>query len=127
MIKYTFPLLLLCSFSACMPTVAQKLKGTWAMQRIYDNSTEVTRKFNPRKDRWITFYEDGSFKSGGTPYGENGGKWTFYASDNLLFLDSDIGVEDDSYWILQIWKEEMNWSGARSSFTERFRVTFSRR
>ena len=127
MIKYTFPLLLLCSFSACMPTVTQKLKGTWAMQQVYDNSTDVTVKYNPKRDRWITFYKDGSFKSGGTAYGENSGKWTFYKSDNILFLDRAAGVEDDNYWVLQIKKEEMNWSGARSSFTERFRVTFSRR
>ena len=51
----------------------------------------------------------------------------FIKSDNILFLDRAAGVEDDNYWVLQIKKEEMNWSGARSSFTERFRVTFSRR
>jgi len=128
MIKYTLPLLVLYAvLNSCAPTIPQKLKGTWQMGQVYDNSANVTDQHNPKRERWITFYKDGSFKSGGAPYGKNGGKWIFYEIDNVLYLDSDAGTGDDSYWILQIEKTEMNWSGARSSFTERFRINFSKR
>ena len=97
------------------------------MGQVYDNSTNVTNQHNPKKDRWIIFYKDGSYKSGGVPYGKNEGQWTFHEADNVLYLDSDAGTGDDSYWVLQIRKSKMNWSGARSSFTERFRINFSKR
>lgn len=128
MIKYTLPLcLFFFILTACAPTIPQKLKGTWQMRQVYDNSTNVTDQHNPKADRWITFYKDGSFKSGGAPQGKNGGKWTFYEADNVLYLDSDAGEGADSYWVLQVGKTEMKWSGARSSFTERFRINFSKR
>ena len=127
MIKYTLPLFLCLIVSSCTPTMSKKLKGTWEMRQVYDNAADVTDQHNPKEERWITFYKDGSFKSGGAPYGENGGKWTINEANNVLFLDSDEGEGDDSYWVLQIDKSKMNWSGARSSFTERFRINYSKR
>lgn len=128
MIKYTLPLFLFFFIlNACAPTIPQKIKGTWQMGQVYDNSTNVTDQHNPKADRWITFFKDGSFKSGGAPFGKNEGKWIFYEADKVLYLDSNAGAEDDSYWVLQIKQSEMNWSGARSSFTERFRINFSKR
>ncbi len=127
MIRFTFYLLLNFTFLAsCAAPIPKQLKGTWAMEKIYDNATDVTTQHNPKNDRWITFTKDGSFKSGGTPTGKNAGKWTYTEENNQLFIDSDMGEEDDSYWLIQIDKDSMNWAGMRSSFTERFKLTFSR-
>lgn len=112
---------------SCTSSISNKIYGTWNMEQVYNNSDNVTAELNPKQDRWITFSKDGSFKSGGTPYGKNGGKWIYHPSDKLLFLDSDEGEGDDSYWILQVGKKEMNWAGARSSFTERFKISFTKK
>ena len=119
-----FHLLLLAS---CAAPISKQLTGTWAMEKVYDNSTDVTAQHNPENDRWITFAKDGSFKSGGTPTGKNTGKWIYTATNNQLFLNSDVGEEDDSYWLVQIDKDSMNWAGLRTSFAERFKLTFTRK
>jgi len=127
-IRLTFYLLVsLCFWASCAAPIAKQLKGTWAMQKVYDNSTDVTAQHNPKNDRWITFAKDGSFKSGGTPTGENAGKWIYTDANAQLYLDSDAGEGDDSYWRIQLSKDSMNWAGMRSSFTERFKLTFSRK
>ena len=116
-----------CFWTSCAAPISKQLTGTWAMEKVYDNATDVTAEHNPKNDRWIRFAKDGSFKSGGTPTGENGGQWIYMDAHNQLFLDSDAGEGDDSYWLLQIDKDSMNWAGVRSSFTERFKLTFSRK
>lgn len=127
-IKFTFCLLLnLSLLTSCAAPIPLQLKGTWAMEKVYDNSTDVTAQHNPQNDRWITFAKDGSFKSGGTPTGENTGKWIYTNINRQLHLDSDAGEGDDSYWLIQLDKDSMNWAGIRSSFTERFKLTFSKR
>lgn len=112
--------------SSCSAPISKQLKGTWAMEKVYDNSTDVTAQHNPKNDRWISFHKDGSFKSGGTPMGENTGKWTYSNENQQLYLDSDVGEEDDSFWLIQVDKQKMNWVGTRSTFAERFKLTFSR-
>ena len=128
MMRFTFYILLNILFlSSCTAPITKQLKGTWAMKKVYDNSTDVTAQHNPQNDRWIVFAKDGSFKSGGISTGENTGKWQYTATNNQLFLDSDVGEDDDSYWLIQIEKDSMNWAGLRSSFAERFKLTFSKR
>ncbi|MEM6317566.1 MAG: hypothetical protein AAF960_07835 [Bacteroidota bacterium] len=102
------------------------MHGTWNMRQVYDNSVNVTNIHNPKNDRWVTFFKDGSFKSGGAPYGKNGGYWTLTETNNILFLDSNAGERDDSYWVVNITKDSMDWSSAKSSFTERFRISYSK-
>ena len=125
--RFTFCLFLsLLLLSSCAAPISKQLKGTWAMEKVYDNATDVTAQHNPNADRWISFAKDGSFKSGGTPIGENTGQWRYTEANNQLYLDSDIGEEDDSYWLIQINKDSMNWAGLRTSFAERFKLTFTR-
>lgn len=114
-------------FLSCAAPISKQLKGTWTMEKVYDNSTDVTAQHNPQNDRWITFAKDGSFKSGGTPTGENTGQWIYTDNNNRLFLDSDVGEGDDSYWLIQINQDSMNWAGLRTSFAERFKLTFTRK
>ena len=126
-IKMFYPFLsLFLLMIACNPKVSQKISGTWQMQKVYDNSSDVTEEHNPARDRWITFLSDGSFQSGGEPYGNNGGKWTYDDETNVLYLDSDAGEGDDSYWNLKLNQQEMVWSGTKSSFTSRFRISFTK-
>jgi hypothetical protein len=129
MIKYRYTTLFICLaflLSSCNPSASKKIVGTWKMQKVYDNSNDVTAQHNPKNDRWIKFMSDGSFESGGQPHGKNGGKWTYNKVENVLYLDSDAGEGDDSYWKLAIQKKEMNWKGTNSSITERFHISFSK-
>ena len=122
-----YTLLLFCLvflLNSCTQT--RKIVGTWKMQKVYDNSIDVTDQHNPEKDRWITFLSDGSFQSGGQPHGQNGGIWSYNKIESLLYLDSDAGKGDDSYWKLNIGKKEMTWEGAKSSFTKQFHISFSK-
>ena len=104
------------------PGIQDQIVGKWDMKAIYDSGEEVSAQHNPSKNRWITFLEDYSFQSGGDPYGENSGKWEIDAKTNTLFLDSDAGPEDDSYWFISFDEGEMTWQGTQSDFAKRFKI-----
>lgn len=98
--------------------------GRWAMDRVYEDGEEVTEEHNPNGDRWIEFFPDGVFDSGGQPYGHNSGAWTFDPETGVLYLDSAAGEGDDSFWYVSFdrKKSEMRWKGVRSDFTSRFEL-----
>jgi hypothetical protein len=46
----------------CKPAkLDEKIIGTWIMDNVYEYNKDVTEKHNPKQNRWITFYADGSF------------------------------------------------------------------
>ena len=87
-----------------------------------DGNEDVTDEHNPQKNRYIIFKTDGTFESGGDPYGMNTGKWTLDRESKELYLDSDGGEDDDSYWITSIEAGKMHWQGARFDFSKRFQI-----
>ncbi len=123
---YFLLLLLAVSFSTYAPSAqvqSDSIIGRWEMDKIVvDGDNDVSEEHNPKKNRYIVFNEDGTFKSGGDPYGENTGKWTLDAENNELYLDSDVGEDDDSYWIIKIDGDNMHWQGARFEFSKRFQI-----
>lgn len=96
------------------------------MDTVHEEGQDVTEQHNPAGNRWIEFSGDGTFVSDGEPYGRNSGRWIFNAETRELYLDSDAGAGDDSYWIVRLSGDEMRWEGARSSFTERFEIVHTR-
>ena len=110
------------------PSPAEMVAGKWWMNTVLDSGNDVTKEepFNPEGNRWIEFKADGSYNSDGDPYGPNTGNWKLMGSGDSLeiFLDSDAGEGDDSYWLLSFEEEQMRWKGSRSSFTERFEIIY---
>ena len=102
------------------------LMGQWAMDHVYDSGQDVTDQHNPAGNRWISFIADGSFVPDGDPHGRNAGQWIFDEQTSELYLDSDAGEGDDSYWIVSFEEEQMRWKGARSDFTARFELVHVR-
>lgn len=94
------------------------------MGTILQNGRDVSAQHNPANNRWIELMDDGSFVSDGDPYGRNTGKWTFDDTTRELFLDSDAGEGDDSYWIVSRTGEELVLKGARSEFTKDFSMVW---
>ncbi len=108
------------------PTMAERVVGRWQMDRVLDRGNDATDLHNPAGDRYVELRADGTFESGGQPYGRNTGRWTFDPGYNELILESDLGDADDSYWIVSMDGDEMEWAGVRSETARRFRI-FSRR
>ena len=120
-LKNTFLVLILCSsFSSCSPLLSKKIVGTWKMEQVLDLGNDVSSEHNPNQDRWVTFYKDHTFKSGGGPFGENTGKWELDENTATLYLDSDAGEDDDSYWVVHINTNDMEWKGTKFDFAKRF-------
>ncbi len=92
------------------------------MGQVFDNKKDVTAQHNPEDDRYIIFKGDSTFESGGQPYGKNTGKWSF-TPQGELFLDSDSGEDDDSYWLVNFAADSMIWQGQRFDFAKRFKIT----
>ena len=122
-------------YSACAPPEEQgtlanahpeALQGTWLMGTVFEDTSNVTDFHNPGLNRWISLQDEGVFESGGTPYGYNSGQWAFDSTSHELYLDSDAGEEDDSYWIVSINADTMRWQGARNEFAERFTIRFKK-
>lgn len=97
------------------------------MVKIYQDGHDVSADHNPAQDRYIHFKDDGSFESGGTPVGINTGSYQFNAEERKLFIDSDAGEEDDSYWMVDISRDTMLWQGIGSPWAESFRLVHVRK
>ena len=102
--------------------VERQIVGRWEMDRVLDRGDDVTGVHNPAGDRYVVLSADGTFESGGEPYGINTGHWYFDPGYNELTLDSDLGPADDSYWIVTVEGDEMEWAGVRSATARRFRI-----
>ena len=103
------------------------LVGTWRMETITEQGADVNAEHNPAGNRWMRLDADGTFESGGDPYGHNTGRWSYDPATRELFLDSDAGEGDDSYWTLSLDAPGiLRLRGTRSDFTERFEMTMRR-
>lgn len=106
--------------------VEAQLVGRWTMERVLDRGDDVTGVHNPAGDRYVVLHADGSFESGGEPYGLNTGRWYFDPGYNELTLDSDLGDADDTFWIVEVEGDRMEWAGVRSETARRFRIVSRR-
>lgn len=104
------------------PSQASDIAGHWMMHAVYQEGRDVTSEHNPEKDRYIIFKEDGTFESGGSPWGKNTGKYTYLAADKSLFLDSDAGEEDDSNWVVSMNGDTLSWRGVGTAWAEEFQI-----
>ena len=108
------------------PPVRDDLVGRWAMELITDQGADVSAEQNPAGDRYIVLRPDGTFESGGQPYGRNTGQWRYHAPSRTLGLDSDAGPDNDSLWIVTLRDGRMEWGGTGSAFARRFRIVARR-
>lgn len=111
-----------CATTASGSPERANLVGTWAMDRILDDGADVSDEHNPAGDRFITLRADGSFESGGQPYGRNTGRWIYDPAARELGLDSDAGPDDDSRWTVRLDGDRMEWHGVGSDFARRFTI-----
>ena len=93
---------------------------------LLDGDTDVTDEQNPAGDRYIVLRADGTFESGGQPYGRNTGRWVYNPRTRRLGLDSDLGPDDDSVWSVTIRGDVMTWEGEGSDYARRFTITSRR-
>ena len=104
----------------------EKILGKWYMSKVYELDEDVTMQHNPQNERWIDFNANGTFESGGEPAGYNTGRWSV-AQDSILYLDSDAGEDDDSYWVLSFEDAAMKWQGTKFEFNKRFKIEHEKR
>lgn len=120
----------LLAFAGCatMSATATRdaLVGRWDMDRITDRGADVSDEHNPAGDRYIVLRTDGTFESGGQPYGRNTGRWTYDPARRELGLDSDAGPDDDSIWTVTLRGDTMEWGGVGSEYARRFRIVSRR-
>lgn len=95
------------------------------MHQVFQDSTDVSNEHNPANNRFIEFFADGTFRSGGDPNGENTGEYSF-DEKGILFLDSDAGPDDDSYWSVAYSNSQMKWNGVGAPRAERFTIVHQR-
>ena len=88
----------------------KKLIGIWSMEKVYENDVDVTAKHNPNKNRWIEFEKDGTFISGGDPFGENTGRWKMDNKNSVLSIESNVD-DDNSQWNVSFKDDLTIWTG----------------
>lgn len=107
-------------------SLEKQILGKWTMEEVYDGEQNVTSQHNPQKNRWIKFNRNGSFESGGDPFGYNDGNWEFNKEKSTLFLDSKTD-DDDSEWKLSFQNDNtMIWTGIGTPRQEGFKLVHKR-
>ena len=112
--------------------VKENINGKWSMNNVKEVSEDVTQRHNPNNDRWIKFIDNaeiengGTFESGSGDTKENSGKWFYNEKENELYLDSDAGEDDDSYWSVTIEGNTMLWKGRKFEFNKRFEIEYTK-
>ena len=92
--------------------------GKWKMVTVLEGNQDITPVLNPDDDRWIEFLQDGTFKSGGGPHGQNSGTFKVDNEAGTLHLDSNAGEDDDSNWKLQFREDLLYMRGIGSNRQE---------
>ncbi|WP_420455605.1 hypothetical protein [Rubrivirga sp.] len=115
-----------CATASGSVSARDALVGRWTMERVTDGGNDVSATANPAGDRFIVLHADGTFESGGRPYGRNTGRWVYNARTRRLGLDSDLGPDDDSTWAVSLRDDTMEWEGVGSAYARRFRITSRR-
>jgi hypothetical protein len=106
--------------------VEEKLEGKWMMHQVVQDGNDVSEEHNPHRERYIIFRDDGTFESGGRPYGSNTGRYDYSPVNGHLFLVSDAGPEDDSQWRVTIEQDTMRWQGMGGEWANRFIIIHHR-
>lgn len=117
---------LLILITSCTQTIENKFLDKWDIISVEQNGQDVSDEHNPKSNRYITFSNDGTFESGGEPYGRNTGKFYVNNLSYTLFLDSDAGPNDDSNWIVSFNGNNMSWKGFGSEFADGFLIEYKR-
>ena len=125
--KILYYVLLLGILISCSSEKEVGIKGTWMMYRVIQSGNDVSAEHNPHKERYVTFHSDSIFESGGRPYDENTGIFKFNIEAGTLFLDSDSGPEDDSYWHVTFKRDTMHWQGYGSEWAMDFELIHIRK
>ena len=114
---------LVVSLIACSSpeSMNKQLLGTWMIERVYEGENDVTAQHNPSGNRWIKFNRNGSFESGGDPYGHNDGNWELDTTKSILFLDSNT-EDDDSEWNVSFQDNKVIWQGIGTPRQESFKI-----
>lgn len=119
-----FAVATLLTHLAMAPTVriSEQIIGKWKMEQVHEGDVDISNELNPDGDRWIAFKPDGTFASGGGPYGDNTGKYIIDDEAETLFLDSDAGEDDDSKWKVAFDGDKMVMSGIGTERQQRTKV-----
>lgn len=106
---------------ACQSEREESVTGKWFMHKVIQEGRDVTAEHDPYEERFVVFNEDSTFISDGRPFGKNGGKFSI-DSEGTLFLDSDQGEQDDSYWTVKFDADTMIWQGVGTEWAENFQL-----
>jgi hypothetical protein len=116
-----FALLITISMIGRTSNPSDQITGKWLIYKVIQDGQDVSAEHNPPGERYLIFKIDSSFESGGRPFGGNRGKYTLDENYNL-FLDSDAGSDDDSYWNVLVSGDTMYWQGFGSEWAENFQI-----
>lgn len=92
------------------------------MLKVIQDGKDVTEEHNPFGERFFKMNNDGTFESGGRPYGRNTGKYVYTSESKHLFLDSDVGPDDDSNWKITLKGDTLLMQGTGTAWAERFQM-----
>jgi len=92
------------------------------MHEVLQEGKDVSEEHNPYNERYLVLRSDSTFETGGRPFGKNTGKYHYHSEDQILFLDSDAGPEDDSRWKVTLRRDTMHWEGVGSEWAEDFEI-----
>jgi hypothetical protein len=125
--RQSFLVALLLILAACGTNsrLEERLVGHWIMDKVIEQGVDVTAEHNPQANRWIRFNKDGSFKSGGDPFGDNSGSYEIENNRSILYIYSSE-EDDNSEWNIQIEGNEMTWTGIGTQRKEGFKLIFSK-
>ena len=110
----------------CTQDLKRQVEGEWTMHAVIQQGEDVSNEHDPYDERYFIMKQNGTFESGGRPFEKNTGKYILNEEEKTLFLDSDVGPEDDSNWKISVNNDTMYWKGYGTEWAEEFRIVLVR-
>ncbi len=111
--QYYFLTLIFCSvlLFSCNTTAEKNMDSIvqkWEMSKFEIDQTDQTQRFNPNRDVWLEFKDDGTYYTEGGPFPPESGTYSFDGSE--LTMDSNIANAESIFWNVSIIGNKMVFS-----------------
>lgn len=115
--KLWFSLFIALMIISCSRDAGERIAGTWTVEKMFLDTSDVTMQNLQGEKRWIRFNEDGSLETD-----QFSGTWDYNDENQLLTIINTESEGSSFKWIVDFENDKMIWTGAEGNEANRMKV-----